>query len=365
MYRMARYIELFFLIFTSVQSLSQGQSWWLLGLKSHVFQTWSKVGIIGPSIQSLCNQLEGLSQGQTKLCHLYQDHMYPISTGAKSGIEECQYQFSERRWNCSTVDGQSVFGNVMTIASREKAFTYAISAAGVVNAISRACREGELANCGCSRALRPTDLNRDWLWGGCGDNVDYGYRFTKEFVDMKENERIPPKASAEHGIMKMNLHNNEAGRKAVLSMADVMCKCHGVSGSCSMKTCWLQLANFRDVGNELKERYDGAAEIRRNRRGEIKLVDSRFNNPTAFDLVYLDPSPDYCIYDPSTGSLGTVGRLCNKTSMGMDGCNLMCCGRGYNTFQQEVVERCHCKFHWCCYVKCKRCKKIVDMHICK
>ena len=97
--------------------------------------------------------------------------------------------------------------------SRETAFTYAISAAGVVNAISRACREGELSTCGCSRAARPRDLPRDWLWGGCGDNVHYGYRFAREFVDAREREKNYPRGSREHARTLMNLHNNEAGRQ--------------------------------------------------------------------------------------------------------------------------------------------------------
>lgn len=97
--------------------------------------------------------------------------------------------------------------------SRETAFTYAISAAGVVNAVSRACREGELSSCGCSRAARPKDLPRDWLWGGCGDNLNYGYRFSKEFVDAREREKTFAKGSVESARLLMNLHNNEAGRR--------------------------------------------------------------------------------------------------------------------------------------------------------
>ena len=101
----------------------------------------------------------------------------------------------------------------MRAGSRETAFTYAISAAGVVNAVSRACREGELSSCGCSRAARPKDLPRDWLWGGCGDNLNYGYRFSKEFVDAREREKSYPKGSYESARLLMNLHNNEAGRR--------------------------------------------------------------------------------------------------------------------------------------------------------
>lgn len=83
----------------------------------------------------------------------------------------------------------------------------------MVNAISRACREGELSTCGCSRTARPKDLPRDWLWGGCGDNVEYGYRFAKEFVDAREREKNFAKGSEEQGRVLMNLQNNEAGRR--------------------------------------------------------------------------------------------------------------------------------------------------------
>ncbi|NXR96770.1 WNT5A protein, partial [Hypocryptadius cinnamomeus] len=205
----------------------------------------------------------------------------------------------------------------------------------------------------------------DWLWGGCGDNIEYGYRFAKEFVDARERERVYQRGSYESARIMMNLHNNEAGRRTVYNLADVACKCHGVSGSCSLKTCWLQLADFRKVGDALKEKYDSAAAMKLNSRGKLVQVNSRFNAPTVHDLVYIDPSPDYCVRNESTGSLGTQGRLCNKTSEGMDGCELMCCGRGYDQFKTVQRERCHCKFHWCCYVKCKLCTEIVDQFVCK
>lgn len=36
--------------------------------------------------------------------------------------------------------------------------------------------------------------------------------------------------------------------KAVIKRSKVTCKCHGVSGSCSLITCWQQLASFREIG---------------------------------------------------------------------------------------------------------------------
>lgn len=61
-------------------------------------------------------------------------------------------------------------------ASRESAFAHALAAAGVTHAVSRACRDGQLSSCGCSRMGRPKDLRKEWIWGGCGDNLEYGYK---------------------------------------------------------------------------------------------------------------------------------------------------------------------------------------------
>lgn len=68
---------------------------------------------------------------------------------------------------------------------------------------------------------------------------------------------------------------------------------------------------------------------------------------------------------PSPGSLGTAGRVCNKVSRGTDGCEVMCCGRGYDTTRVTRITKCECKFHWCCAVRCKECEDTVDVHTCK
>lgn len=42
------------------------------------------------------------------------------------------------------------------------------------------------------------------------------------------------------------------------------CKCHGMSGSCSVKTCWMRLPNFRVIGDSLKDRFDQATKVQNN-----------------------------------------------------------------------------------------------------
>lgn len=72
-------------------------------------------GPLGPpdSRDEFCKDLRGLSKGQSKLCLLYEDHMPHVGRGALMGIEECQYQFRDMKWNCSTTHDDSVLGPVL------------------------------------------------------------------------------------------------------------------------------------------------------------------------------------------------------------------------------------------------------------
>lgn len=98
---------------------------------------------------------------------------------------------------------------------RETGFIYAITSAAVTHSIARACSEGSIESCTCdySHQSRSPQANaqagsvagvRDWEWGGCSDNIGFGFKFSREFVDTGERGRNLRE--------KMNLHNNEAGR---------------------------------------------------------------------------------------------------------------------------------------------------------
>ncbi|NXK90993.1 WNT4 protein, partial [Formicarius rufipectus] len=320
----------------------------------------SSVGSI--SEEETCEKLKGLIQRQVQMCKRNLEVMDSVRRGAQLAIEECQYQFRNRRWNCSTLDTLPVFGKVVTQGTREAAFVYAISSAGVAFAVTRACSSGELDKCGCDRTVQGGSA-QGFQWSGCSDNIAYGVAFSQSFIDIRERSKG---ASSNRALM--NLHNNEAGRKAILNNMRVECKCHGVSGSCEFKTCWKAMPPFRKVGNVLKEKFDGATEVEQSEVGSTKVLvpkNSQFKPHTDEDLVYLDSSPDFCDHDLKNGVLGTSGRQCNKTSKAIDGCELMCCGRGFHTDEVEVVERCSCKFHWCCSVKCKPCHRVVEIHTCR
>lgn len=310
----------------------------------------------------LCDNIPGLAGRQRRLCRMHPGVMVSLGEGAKMGIKECQNQFRFHRWNCSTLDRDaSVFGKVMLKGSRESAFVYAISSAGVVHAITRACSKGNLLQCGCdpTKVGKGRDKSGWFEWGGCSDNVRWASHFSRMFIDARERRVRDARAL-------MNLHNNRAGRRAVKKFMKLACKCHGVSGACTIRTCWQAMQPFRRVGEYLKRKYNGATHVMIDQGGSgIVVANHHFKKPTRKDLVYMEASPDYCVQDLSIGSLGTAGRECNKASLGTDGCDIMCCGRGYDTETVTQFDKCHCKFHWCCHVKCKLCSKRVDIHTCK
>lgn len=39
--------------------------------------------------------------------------MHAVKDGAGMAMDECEFQFSNRRWNCSTIQRGTVFGGVL------------------------------------------------------------------------------------------------------------------------------------------------------------------------------------------------------------------------------------------------------------
>uniref|UniRef100_A0AAY4E9M1 Protein Wnt n=1 Tax=Denticeps clupeoides TaxID=299321 RepID=A0AAY4E9M1_9TELE len=294
-----------------------------------------------------------------------------VQAGARRGIEECKYQFAWDRWNCPEREIQLPNHNRLRSATRETAFVNAINAAGVMYTLSKNCSMGDFSHCGCDDSNVGKIGGRGWIWGGCSDNADFGEKISKQFVDALEIGHDSRAA--------VNLHNNEAGRQAVRGTMKRSCKCHGVSGSCSIQTCWLQLSDFRDVGNYLKIKHDQAQKLEMDKRrlragnsadGRGAVADA-VGSIARTELIYLEDSPDYCARNLSLGLHGTEGRECVHSGDGLSqwerrSCRRLCheCGLRVEERRTETVSSCNCKFHWCCTVKCDTCTQAVTKHHC-
>ncbi|XP_039996692.1 protein Wnt-16 isoform X1 [Xiphias gladius] len=234
-------------------------------------------------------------------------------------------------------------------------------AAGLVHAITRSCSHGNMTECGCDTRLQGGGLAAEgWHWGGCSDHIQYGTWFSRKFIDNAVKNMSTSRGG--YTLITMNQHNTEAGRQAIDRTMSTDCRCHGVSGSCAVKTCWRTMAPFERVGVYLKERYERSVQVSDRSRRKTRRKDQRRLPVDKHQLIFFNKSPNYCLEDRRRGVSGTRGRRCNRTSAGSDGCNLLCCGRGYNTHVVRHVQRCECKFVWCCYVRCRRCESMNDMH---
>lgn len=310
-----------------------------------------------------CKLLDGLVPDQLQLCRRNLELMQSIVHAAKQTKLACQKTFSDMRWNCSSIVHAPHFTPDLEKGTRESAVVFALASAAVSHSISRACASGELPSCSCGPA--PAEqAGPDFRWGGCGDNLRYGLQMGSAFSDapMKKSR------SGSQATKLMHLHNNAVGRQVLIDSMETKCKCHGVSGSCSVKTCWKGLQDLNDVAADLKSKYLAATKVIHRHVGTRKQLVPReldVRPVRESELVYLVSSPDYCNENDKQGSYGTQDRQCNKTSNGSDSCNLMCCGRGYNAYTEKIVERCQCKYHWCCYVTCKKCERTVERYVCK
>lgn len=105
----------------------------------------------------------------------------------------------------------------------------------------------------------------------------------------------------------------------------IRCKCHGMSGSCQLKTCWKSAPDFRVVGKILKQQFRKAVLVDQSNIGSgSPLIISKnsigrkakhknrsprkaLNRKKSFNinklensLFYYQRSPNFCDRDPSS-----------------------------------------------------------------
>ncbi|EGT57433.1 hypothetical protein CAEBREN_28048 [Caenorhabditis brenneri] len=362
--------HLFALLCLLVWAPTPTNSWWLL----------SKADTSAPNTSPiLCKNVPGLTPQQKRMCHDNPNVIKYLISGLRSALHTCEYTFQREAWNC-TLTLPGVGTSPLQIASRESAYVYAISAAGVSHSLARACSKGLIDDCGCGETPQtiesaPTPSpyysrtatgsqpvsTSDFVWAGCSDNVKFGNAFGRKFVDQYDRQHATEPRS------QMNLHNNRVGRRLLANAMGRECKCHGVSGSCVTKTCWKVMPKFDEFANRLHEKYQLAKLVTNNDQKlfvrstppsgvsgrteryvkTLEVSSKQMRN----ELIYLDESPNYC-------AIGVKDREC------ADNCHNICCGRGWRTTREIVDEPCHCQFVWCCEVKCKTCKKLVERNFC-
>lgn len=342
----------------------------------------------------LCRSYTGLNKNQQMFCRSHPGVVFSAMMGVRWSIQECTHQFKEERWNCSNLIGSLLrqefpFRHKFLRKSyRETAAALALISAGIFTEISKSCINGELPSCNFRKELMSLNGTRKNPHNHLA-SLSYAGWMTKRFLKSKAKPRDVT------WIIKQ--HNLNVGRKIVRDNFKEQCHCHGFSGSCEVKTCWFVTSPFREVAQQIKQKYDLAVrvnpadvkvetQIRKCR--QKKLLDSshdklqqrdRFFVPgneinqtrcrrlqvktmlPKNELVYSEDSPNFCLPNSDLDLPGTQGRLCNATN---NNCKNVCCDRGFKVEWRTKKVRCRCKFKWCCEVICDTCYVQRKLGIC-
>ena len=148
---------------------------------------------------------------------------------------------------------------------------------------------------------------------------------------------------------------------------ETQCKCHGLSGACSTKTCWRRLPSLHSVSSNVKAKYDHAVKVSLQVSKEASAslrqvgVDNRPPAPSNA-LVFMKKSTNFCVSQKNY----TLNRECkpreqlendssNNSTDTLSACEDLCCNGDYIEETQVVYRSCECQFVWCCDVICKTC----------
>ena len=156
--------------------------------------------------------------------------------------------------------------------------------------------------------------------------------------------------------------------KSLSDQTKPTCRCHGVSSSCLLQTCYMRAPKMEEVTSTLKRLYRSSCKVYSNQlhgNQHAYISNCTKRAPQGKELVYLDPSPNFCYRDLARGSLGVSGRRCELDSQSPGSCSYLCCGRGRVSMQVTVEKDCNCKFVWCCFIDCQKCKHQKTVYHCK
>lgn len=312
----------------------------------------------------------------------YYTFRHTVAAGLKEVLRECSELYKYEPWNCPHGLFLDVLRRKQLPANKESGLVRAFTAASIVLAITRQCESGSGISCECNLDhLRPPVINSDFeeakfgkeitfmrnrteeeqiskqfAWQGCDDRLLIAFDVARMYLDSQEVDMDP--AIMDPTTKLINSHNYKAGRLAIKRNAKRICKCHGMSGTCQLLSCWIGLPSLRQVGDYLRRQHRTAIKVGAPSASETDPVQlgKELSRTKPTKLVFVDPSPDYCYENTQAGINGTLGRYC-KPGQQQNSCDRLCTRCGYRIKRETIqVERqCDCRFKYCCTVECKKC----------
>lgn len=321
-------------------------------------------------LQSIVSHDSQGGQGNKIEDNNFYEYRHIVADGVQKALDECREKFKWDRWNCPKKAFLDILRRVPTPANKEIGLTRALTAASVVLSLTRSCNFGAQDVCGCSQPNHPKSLTK-FNWRGCEATFKYGFKVSKNYLEYQDTKH-------EKASRLIGRHNYEAGRHAVRKLMKKTCKCHGVSGSCQLRTCWRELPDLGKVADYLKRHYRLAAKVgtESGEETDFEGLGKELSAMTKEKLVFNSWSPDYCYENVQSGVNGTLGRYCSRSKHKPDGtevsreekgsCDRLCTKCGYNIKREKVYteKQCNCRFVYCCTVECQKCPHVEETFRC-
>ncbi|XP_058454624.1 protein Wnt-8a-like [Malaya genurostris] len=240
-----------------------------------------------------------------------------LSDSIELALASCRHQFRWDRWNCPMMHFVLKRSPDAKL-DRETAFVRALSTASLIYSYAR----------NCSRGTNETEQ--------CSDERQL------ELENSAVSFRLDTKGYG-------SVHNRRAGWMAVQNAVRKHCRCHGVSGSCAMRTCWSTMKNFAEIAAGVKRMYRDAVRLFVDNSGKLNSRNIRIDQ-----LVYIHPSPNYCQCSAARGANVDIDER--------KSCRNLCRYCGLKVRKQIKIgeQKCNCRFKWCCHVACDKCVETLE-----
>ncbi|CAH8524686.1 unnamed protein product [Heterobilharzia americana] len=201
------------------------------------------------------------------------------------------------------------------------------------------------------------------MYNSLQNGIDENNRPSQHYADQRWPRRPRSRNGKKKSVIRtLNRHNYLAGVVLMESNQKLVCKCHGVSGSCAQRVCFRQLRRIDTevMQKALKMRYLAAKQVSEGMNGDLMaktFIGNGFIDEVVKpeELVFSEHSPDYCNVEPQRGSVGTRDRICTLKDTGTSNCVNMCCGRGYRNVTKRETIQCNCRMANGFKVHCDEC----------
>ncbi|CAH8502628.1 unnamed protein product [Heterobilharzia americana] len=341
--------------------------------------------------QKAANEL-GLRRRQMRFCldSRFGYAMLAVLRAAHAVGYHCPKTFSDRRWNCTSIHQLPHVSPELKRGTREQAIVHAFASAVLLFEIGRYCALNKIRYCSCGdedgaystpnypsshsyttnnnlpgqqhRQNVYSDFSGALVYNSGGNSLDPTDTSKSGSIPMTDGQPTIENGKKKSVIRTLNRHNYLAGVVLMESNQKLVCKCHGVSGSCAQRVCFRQLRRIDTevMQKALKMRYLAAKQVSEGMNGDLMaktFIGNGFIDEVVKpeELVFSEHSPDYCNVEPQRGSVGTRDRICTLKDTGTSNCVNMCCGRGYRNVTKRETIQCNCRMANGFKVHCDEC----------